>query len=214
MSKQFWVTAVVVFAATVPAKGADHTEVEVRLRDMLRQTTVELRDAQSQNSELRAKLDALSAQQAAPVPRPSTTHADAAVLHRSQREVEELRAALDEAHRALDETHRALDERDEALGRWKKANEQTEQLARTRDADAKRLTEQQRVLEERVTSCGHDNSELVGIAQDILERYRKKGVWDSVRDAEPLTGVHHVKLETLAQQYHAKIIDLQTPSNH
>lgn len=201
-------TVVMLFTATVPAGGAERNEAETRLREMLRQTTLELRDAQSQNAELRAKLDNLTAQQrAAPAAQTPLTHVDTTALHRSQHEAEELRTALDEAHRALDE-------RDQVLARWKKTYEQTEQLARTRDADAKRLDEQQRALGERAANCTRDNSELVGIAREILERYRRKGVWDAVRNTEPLTGIHRVRLETLAQQYHAKIIDLKAPSDH
>lgn len=191
------------FAALAPTAQAQRSEAETRLRDMLRQTAVELRDLQAQNAELRAKLDELAAQrEKSPVPAPAPTVSPAQLeeLRRARNEAETLRLSLDEAQRTLDE-------RDQTLAKWKQAYEQAEQLARGRDADAKQLDELQRSLGARVDVCERDNAELVGIAQEILDRYRNKGVWAAMRDAEPVTGIRRVRLEALAQEYHAKIVD-------
>ncbi len=164
---------------------------------------IELRDAQNQNAELRAQVEQLKAQQvaAAAAVQPKVAPAvDTAALERARREVEALRSSADQLRDAVAE-------RDNVLAQWKQALEQTEQVARTRDSDAKRLDQQQQQPTTRVTACERDNAELVDIANEVLARYRDKGVWDALRDAEPLTGIHRVKLETLAQQYHAKIVD-------
>jgi pyruvate/2-oxoglutarate dehydrogenase complex dihydrolipoamide acyltransferase (E2) component len=178
------------------------------MRDMLRQTTIELRDAQNQNVELRSQIEQMKAQQAtaAAAPKPKASPApEIAALDRARRE-------LDVSRSSVEELRRAVEERDKVLAQWKQALEQTEQLARTRDADAKRLDQRQQDLDTRLQTCERDNSELVGIANELLTRYREKGVWDALRDAEPVTGIHRVKLETFAQQYHAKIVDRQAPS--
>jgi hypothetical protein len=195
------IVATVLFASIASTAQAQHSDAETRLRDMLRQTTIELRDVQSQNAQLRSQVDELTAQrEAATAAAPAASPAQSEELRRARNDAEQLRASVTELQRALDQ-------RDQTLAQWKQAYEQAEQLARTRDADAKQLDEQQRSLNARVEVCERDNAELVGIAHEILDRYRHKGVWDAMRDAEPLTGIHRVRLEALAQEYHTKIVD-------
>jgi DNA repair exonuclease SbcCD ATPase subunit len=190
--------------AAIPAAQAQRSEAEARLREMLRSTTVELRDAQNQNAELRSQLDELKAQRA-PVEQKPSPAVDTAALRRAQQEASELR-------RTLAELRHELDEREQVIARWKQTSEQTAQLANARDADVKQFNQQQQVLSERIETCERNNAELVGIANEVLERYRNKGIWAAVRDNEPLLGIHRVKLETLAQQYHAQIVDRKIPS--
>ncbi|MFC4313793.1 hypothetical protein ACFPN2_32265 [Steroidobacter flavus] len=198
--KRTWTLAALLL--TLPlASQAQRSEAEDRLRDLLRQTTIELRDAQSQNVELRAKLDELTAKQATATAaaRPAV---DVTALRRAQGEVEQLRAALSDARLAVEA-------RDQELAQSKTAYSQAEQLANTRDADAKQLDERQRTLAQRVDGCERDNAQLVDVAEEILDRYRNKGVWAAMRNAEPLTGIHRVQLETLAQKYHSRILELR-----
>lgn len=199
-------TAVLLAVAVPTAAQAQSTDAQARLRDLLRQTTLELRDAQSQNVELRAKIDELNAQRAATAASASRTNIDTSALRRAQNEAEQLRAALADSRRAIEE-------RDQELAQWKQAYGQAEQLARTRDADAKQLDELQRTLVTTVNDCERDNAQLVDLAEEVLDSYRNKGVWDAMRDAEPLTGIHRVQLETLAQKYHARILELQAKPN-
>lgn len=201
--KRNWMLTAVLLAVAVPAAAqAQNTDAQARLRDLLRQTTLELRDAQSQNVELRAKIDELTALRAATTASASRTNIDTSALRRAQNEAEQLRAALAESHRAIEE-------RDQELAQWKQAYGQAEQLARARDADAKQLDELQRTLVTQVNDCERDNAQLVDLAEEVLDSYRNKGVWDAMRDAEPLTGIHRVQLETLAQKYHSRILELQ-----
>jgi uncharacterized protein (DUF3084 family) len=203
-NKRNWMSTAVLFAVAIPAAApAQHADTEARLRDLLRQTTLELRDAQSQNVELRAKVDELNAKTAAATASAPRMNVHTAALRRAQNEAEQLRAALADAHRSIDE-------RDRELAQWKQAYGQAEQLARARDGDAKQLDELQRILAQRVNGCERDNAQLVDLAEEVLDSYRNKGVWDAMRDAEPLTGIHRVQLETLAQKYHARILELRT----
>lgn len=206
MQKRNWMLTALLFAVAAPASAQQRSDAEDRLRDMLRQTTIELRDAQSQNVELRAKIDELNAKGAATAASAPRANVDTAALRRAQSEAEQLRTALAEARHAIEE-------RDQALAQWQQAYGQAEQLARTRDGDAKRLDELQQTLTQRVNACERDNAQLVDVAEEVLEKYRNKGVWDAMRDAEPLTGIHRVQLETLAQKYHARILDLQAKPN-
>jgi hypothetical protein len=46
---------------------------------------------------------------------------------------------------------------------------------------------------------------LVGIANELVDKYKDKGVFGSVLAKEPLTGVKKVELEHLVQEYGDKI---------
>jgi len=201
--KTFWGALLVM--AVMPAAQAQRSEVESRLREMLRTTTLELRDVQSQNAELRAKLDELSAQRATPEKKPTPAVVDTAALRRAQQDAADLR-------RELAELRRQLDERERLIAQARQTSEQAAQFARARDSDLQQLTQRQQAFDARIEVCERHNAELVGIANEVLERYRRKGVWEAVRDNEPLLGIHRVKLETLAQDYHARIIDRKVPS--
>lgn len=187
-------TFTLIAASLARAQGSD---AEKRLRDMLRQTTLELRDAQSQNAQLRVQLGELQERLVAKSEaKPVAPKADDAFLRRARDEAASLR--------------RTLEARDQALTQWKQAYEKAVQLAQAREAETKQLDQQRQVLVTRTETCERDNAELVGIGQDLLARYRDKGVWDALRDAEPVTGIHRVQLETFAQQYHAKLVDFRT----
>lgn len=202
------IAAALSFLGAISTAHAERSEGETRLRDLLRQTTIELRDAQSQNAELRAQIEELHARAAlaaAQPPKISKPGVDAGALRLAQRDATELRATLEKLRGMLDE-------RDRALAQMKQSYEDAEQLASTRAADVTRLEGEQQVFTKRVEACEQDNAELVSIAREVLDRYRDKGVWDALRDAEPLTGLSRVKLETLVQRYHSRIVDLQTPA--
>jgi hypothetical protein len=194
-------------SAAMPAAHAQRSDAEGRLREMLRQTTIELRDAQNQNAQLRSQLDELNAQRTQPVEKKPAASPDAGALRRAQQEASELR-------REIAELRRDRDAREQTLARLELSSEQAELLARAREADSRQLNDERSALNQRFERCARDNGELVGIADELLQRYRNKGVWESFRDSEPLIGIRRVKLETLAQQYHARILDLKTPSAH
>ena len=57
-----------------------------------------------------------------------------------------------------------------------------------------------------VSGCARKNAMLIEISEQLIERYKKKDFWDAAW-AEPLTGVHQITFERIAQDYHAKVIE-------
>ncbi len=62
-----------------------------------------------------------------------------------------------------------------------------------------------------IDRCKANNDSLYRISQELVDRYRNKSVWQSLKQAEPLTGLGDVKLEVIAEDYRYRIDDLQVP---
>jgi len=185
------------WAASAEAQSA----AEARLRDQLRATTTELRQAQDENSELKVKLQNLPQQ--APAAAPPSAPAPAADLAKIQSLQAELRD--DEAKSAA--AQRQLDETQKALQQWQQSYAQLLTLAKTRDADAKKFEAQFQEADGSAKSCTQSNIKLVQLSSELLARYKKKNVWNALSNAEPLTGIQHVELEKISQDYHDRIVD-------
>jgi DNA repair exonuclease SbcCD ATPase subunit len=165
-----------------------------RLREQLRQSVTQVRQLQDENTELKVKLErAEKAVPAAPVADPA--------------ELEALRAELEAEKDKVEQLNAAIGQYQESLEKWKQAREQAVGVARERDATAKRFEGLYDETSARLKTCEAGNGTLVGISNELLERYRNKGPIDAVRDREPLLGLKRLELERLAQDYHAKIVD-------
>ncbi len=172
---------------------------EDRLRDQLRKTTVELRKAQDENAELSIRLNALSQQVAAQPAKPEKKADDAQTesLRRSLRAQAAQQAALQQQLAATQAS----------LAQWQQAQAEAVATAKARDADAKKYEALYRDVDSHVKTCDQNNIKLVKISEELLDRYKNKGVWDAARGAEPLTGLGRVELEKIAQDYHGRIVD-------
>ena len=120
------------WAASAQAQSA----AEARLRDQLRATTTELRQAQDENSELKVKLQNLPQQASAAAPPSAPAPAeDLARVHSLEAELRDDGAKSAALQRQLDETQKVLQQ-------WQQSYAQLLALAKTRDADAKKFEAQ------------------------------------------------------------------------
>ncbi|MFN0040752.1 MAG: hypothetical protein ACKVP2_14670 [Burkholderiales bacterium] len=83
---------------------------------------------------------------------------------------------------------------------------------RQRDAERNVLASQAGVQREIVgrqaqiiQACEEKNLALYRVGEELLERYRKKGVMDALKQAEPFTGIEQVRVENLWQEYRDKL---------
>lgn len=104
----------------------------------------------------------------------------------------------------------------EALAQaWRSWQEKIQQMAgavRERDEALKELTALRRRLEAELQGvrqdferCGANNAKLCAIAEDLIEAYRRKGVFRSLLQNEPLTQINKVELEHMVQSYRVLI---------
>lgn len=69
-------------------------------------------------------------------------------------------------------------------------------------ADLKKTTQE-------VTHCASNNAELIVISNDLVTKYRSKGVGAAIMEKEPLIQTKKVELEQLTQKYHEEIEQLK-----
>lgn len=56
--------------------------------------------------------------------------------------------------------------------------------------------------------CSKKNAELRQLSAELLDRYRQKGIWQAVKNAEPVTGIAVLAEEREAQAYRFRLEDL------
>jgi DNA repair exonuclease SbcCD ATPase subunit len=203
---------VVVLALLSPIAGraddAAQATTESRLRDALRGSMQQLRDAQGQvaalqagqaqsdkdNADLKTKIDALTAQ-----------------MGSLNKQSADDRAASDKAIADLKSQNADLTTQmaklNEALAAWEKDDKQYVQLAKDKESARAQLAVEvimlQRVVDDRETK----NLALFKLGNEILTRYEKFSLGDALGAKEPFTGISRVKLQELVQDYKDKVSD-------
>ncbi len=186
-------------AATALPALAESRDIERQLRDQLRQTTLDLRGAQDENAQLKAKLQSQPAPAAPVVVEKAPAAVDAAPLRHS---LQAEKARSDQLQQQLD----ALQKEQQA---WREGYQKAATVAKDRDTAAQKYQALYEEAAGSAKSCDDKNAQLVDISEQLLQRYRDKGMWQALRSDEPLTGIPAVQLEQFAQEYHARIVDLK-----
>lgn len=181
--------------AAGPARAQEAT-AESRLRDALRQTTIQLRALQDNQAALNAQLDQLkqerdSLQQQLEAAKNAPRPPDA--------ELGQLRAAV----AALQQQNAALQA---GLQKWQGGYQQAADLARAKDAESRQLGGALQQQTTRLGVCTTTNGKLIAVANDILHLYRTQSFRSLLLGSyEPLLGFKKVQLENLVQDYEDKI---------
>jgi DNA repair exonuclease SbcCD ATPase subunit len=179
-----------------------------RLREMLHRTQEALRQAQSDNADLtRAKSDAEQKLKAATQQidaAQTSSKAAQASLHSKLASAEDTQADL---------TKKLGDAADRLAATNTKLNETAKQLA-ARDAELAQVKQGLEQSKSANASCESKNLKLYSYSQELLEAYRKKGVWASLSQKDPLLGLKEVDVENLVQEYRLKMASqkIQTPA--
>ena len=189
---------------------ADDTDAAIagKLRQALRDTMGQLRDAQNQavtlqaqvtqddadKKDLQAKLDALSAQLKTVSDQAAADKADAT------KQITDLKADVDDKTGQIGRLN-------DGIKQWKIAYDQTAQLAAGNEAARKQYAIQAATLQRTVDDREVKNLALYKLANEILTRYEKFGLGEALEAKEPFVGLSRVKLETLVQDYKNKILD-------
>ena len=181
---------------------------EARMRQVLRDTMGQLRDAQNQvvtlqaaqaqedkdKADLQAKVDALTAQFK------SVTEQAAADKAASDKALADLKSQVDDQKGQIDRLN-------DGLKQWKDAYNQTAQLAATSEAARKQYQMQAAILQRTVDDREAKNLALYKLGNEILTRYEKFSLGDAITAKEPFVGLTRVKLENLVQDYKNKLLD-------
>jgi chromosome segregation ATPase len=190
--------AALLVCATPAIVHAADDEAVTRAKEMLRRTQEALRQAQSDSADaVRGKADAEQKLQAA------AKQVDAA-----QSSSKAAQAALNSKLIAAQGTQAELESRLRDANERLAANgtklAETSQKLTARDselAQVKQLLEQSKTTN---ASCEDKNLKLYGYADEVLTRYKNKGVWAAMSQKEPVLGLKEVDVENVVQEYRVK----------
>jgi chromosome segregation ATPase len=166
---------------------------DARLKQMLQTLTGRLRSAETERNTLLSDKAQLEQEK-----KTLTAKVDAL-----NKQVAEDKAKLD----TLEAKQKELDDTKESLAKWKAAYEQIQTAAQKAEAERAKVASESIILKRKVEDRERKNLELYKTANEVLTRYEKFGLGDSLAAKEPFTGITRVKLENQVQDYQDKIAD-------
>jgi len=191
--------ALLLFAllAAAPARADDETD---KLRAMLRQATVQLRQLEDQNATLQAKQAQDAREKLDLTQKLAAAGQENEALRQQIKADEELRPKLAAA------TSAAEAERGN-VAKLQAAYQELGSAAKARDAEATQLDATLADTRKRLIGCQDKNAELYQLGIQALDLSNNKGFFDRLATNEPATGLLRVKLENLAQDLEDKMQD-------
>jgi hypothetical protein len=191
-------TLALVVAGVARADSADSGEE--RLRETLRATMLQLRDAQTEL----ANLQATQAGQADD----KKALADELALLKKHNAEDRAAAdkALEELKAKVTAQARELDLLNQRLVAWKAAAARASEAARTTEAERARSEQAAVFLQRRVDDLKSKNLALYELGNEILTRYEKFSLGEQFLAREPFIGRARVRLENQIQDYDDKLV--------
>jgi ribosomal protein L29 len=165
---------------------------ESRLRAALRQTTIQLRDQEDQNATLQAKQSAAERDRLA-------------LSQKLDADEKELAALRRQAQTGVAASQQEIDADKKTLAQWQTAYNNAADIARTRDADAKRFDAELTKLREQLRLAEDKNQQLYKLGHEILDLYDSKDFGSMLAAAEPVTKLKRVEYENIMQDYEDKL---------
>jgi chromosome segregation ATPase len=205
ISISFGLFALLAVLLLIPqANAAEETEADVivgRMRDALRNTMLQLRDAQNQVAilqttqvaseqkikELDAKVDSLNKQAV------SDRNASANVIAELNTRMEEQRLVVVSFQAAIE--------------KWKKSYKEVTTLAQKKESERAKFEAKSLKLERQVQDQQVRNIKMYKAGLEIINRYEKFGLGDAILAREPFVGSSRVKFQNLIQNDQDKLTD-------
>jgi hypothetical protein len=196
------VSLLLVFLLPLALHAAEEANpVETKLREGLRNTMIQLRDAQTKVAEAQAvkvgddaKIADLEAQ-----------------LKKITRQASDDKLAADKTIADQKELLATQDARNakqlEALAKWKDGYNKLVDQARAIDAKRAALANDKILLTRKVEDQQRKNAALYELGKEILKRYQHYGLGDAITSREPFSGIAKVKLENYVQDKGDALLD-------
>jgi chromosome segregation ATPase len=172
-----------------------------KMREMLRNTMVQLRDAnaklaaaqaalaesEDKAKDLQGQLDAL-------------TKKSTADKRTADQTIDDLKTKL-----LIDDQQ--INHLTESLGKWKFGYAKLADYAKQTEGKRADLASKVIVLERRIAEQQSKNAEMYRLANEVLDRYAQFGLGTAISAREPFVGIMKVKFQNLVQDYHNKLTD-------
>jgi chromosome segregation ATPase len=221
------------------AKGQDAAVQQVlrKAQGVVRQLTEEKAALETQKAALETEKTALLGQKSALETQKSALEAEKSALIKEKAKLQGEKTTLESRLKKTEETLKPLQPLPAKLKRCEVGVESLQiakaglesQLVETRNREREAIQSRQEIIvqaqaieddnrllldavKERevwINACGKRNQDLVKAGREAVNRYREKGFWEQVADAEPVTGIGKVRTEDAAQAYRYKIEHLK-----
>ena len=188
--------------ATPQLRAADQqVSAEAKLREGLRNTTLQLREVTAERDTLKATQAALEQEKQA-----IQETLDAAIKQSAEDKAaaEKTSAGLDA--KVVSQANEIL-RLSESLAKWKASQAEAVELARKKEAARAQLASEKIVMQRRIDDQQMKNAEMYKIGTEILTRYERFGLGTAITAREPFVGTTRVKLQNLVQDYGDKLAD-------
>lgn len=183
------------------AGAAEQNPAEVKLRETLRNTMLQLRTLQGEKDTLQALKDQADLEKKD-------------LEGKLEKKTKEGDAALAEANKALADVRAKLEAQQAegerlsvSLEKWKVSHQQVTELAAKREAARVKLNSEKIELERKVADQLRKNQQMYKIGTEVLSRYENFGLGTALTAREPFVGITKVKLQNLVQDYGDKLAD-------
>jgi chromosome segregation ATPase len=176
---------------------------ETKLREALRNTMLQLRDAQSQLVTLQADKDNAGLK----------TQLDTAngtiktLTEKAAKNQSDWDAAKTDLTAQLTQKDREIATLNASLAQWKAAYAQVDSLQKTTETARQQLAAQVIDLQRLVADRETKNLQLFQTGNEVLIRYEKFSLGDALAAKEPFVGMTRTKLQNLVQGYQDKLAD-------
>lgn len=214
-TNRIFLTAALALLALLPigrvTAGEPTNNPETKLREALRNSMLQLRDAQNQVATLQAAQTESDQEKATLNEKIKELNAQLAALTKQSAEQKETsEKSIAALNAKVTDQDSQLTRFKEALEKWKGSYNQLLALARTKEAERSRLAAETILLQRKVEDRETKNAELFKLSNEILARYEKFSLGDALAAKEPFVGSSRVKLENLVQDYQDKLVAQKT----
>jgi chromosome segregation ATPase len=123
-------------------------------------------------------------------------------------QMQKLEMQVKESYEVLVRMKKEAKESSEVAAKIKKELQEMERKNKELDNELQKITAEEQILQvdlkkktQELGSCMSNNAELCLLAEELVEKYRSKGLGTMILEKEPLTQIKKVKLERLSQKY-------------
>jgi chromosome segregation ATPase len=189
-------------AETVRREGGADQAALIQAQALAQQAGAERDALQAENSKLKDQLAAAKKEAA----HSSTKNKSL------QKRLDSTESTLERFKDAQAQAVERLRDTQERLG--KLVDKYKELIATLRDMETQKAHLQDTVNTQsaQLDDCAKHNVALYKVDQELLEKYRDKGVWDALKQREPVTGLAQVKVESMIEQYRMRLDKEQVSS--
>jgi chromosome segregation ATPase len=176
-------------------------QAEMKMRETIRNTMVQLRDAN-------AKLATVQAAQAEAEEKVKELQGQLEELtKKSSAEKKAANETIDDLKTKLAASELQVNHLTESLGKWKLGYAKLADYAKATEGKRAELASKIILLDRRIADQQVKNAEMYRLGNEVLDRYAQFGLGTAISAREPFVGVTKVKFQNLVQDYQNKLTD-------